>query len=78
MPRFVIDLGDIEMSKDQESRLAGSLQKTALGALADLKFEQPFISRFPHDWYGLIMRKDIDRIFDADKLVGRALFELQR
>ena len=34
MARFVIDLGNIELSRDDEQELAASLQKVALGKVA--------------------------------------------
>lgn len=72
MPRFVIDLGDIEMSSDQVQALNGDLQKTALAHVSGLKFDSPFAIRFPWEWLGLIMRRDFERLgkFEAEIVAG--------
>jgi hypothetical protein len=73
MPRFVIDLGDIEMSPEAQASLNGDLQKVALGHLAGLRYEKPFAIRFPRDWLGLILRRDFEHIFGIEKELGALL-----
>lgn len=71
MPRFVIDLGDIDMPPEQVQAINADLQKTALGHLTGIRFERPIAVRFPWEWLGLIARLDIDRVTAAEKeIVG--------
>ena len=72
MARFVIDLGDIEMSKKAQYALNQDLQKTALGHVAQIDIKQPFALRFP-EWLGLILRRDFDTLVKAENLVGEQL-----
>ena len=72
MTRFVVDLGDVALSKEAHSAIAGDIQKLVLGHLAGLRFEQPFITKFPRDWYGLIARLTFDGILEGEKLVNRS------
>jgi hypothetical protein len=73
MPRFVIDLGDIEMSAEAQSSLNSDLQKVALTHLSGLRYDRPFAIRFPHEWLGLILRADFDRILNVEKDLGQVL-----
>lgn len=73
MPRFVIDLGDIELSKEATASLSEDLQKVALGYVAGLRFDQPFAVRFPPEWLGLILRRDFDVLMRTEKELGRVL-----
>lgn len=73
MPRFVIDLGDIDMSKEAQDKLNHDLQKVALGHIAGLRFEKPFVIRFPPEWLGFILRRDFDSLFGAEKALDRVL-----
>lgn len=72
MTRFVVDLGDLKMSKEAQMALSTDLQKTALAHLAGIRFEDPFITKFPRDWWGLIARKDFEGLLDGEKILGRA------
>jgi hypothetical protein len=76
MPRFVIDLGDVEMSKSDEMALGADLQKTALGYLAGIKFQEPFVVRFPWDWLGLIARRDFDSLKISEQVLIKSLDSL--
>lgn len=67
MPRFVIDLGDIDMSPEDVQQLNGSLQKVALGHLAGMKFEKPVVVHFPWEWLGIILRRDFDHLYRAQE-----------
>lgn len=73
MPRFVVDLGDVEMSAEAQSALNRDIQKVALGHLAELKMERPIAVKFPHDWVGLIARLDFDRLAAVEKELGAIL-----
>lgn len=74
MARFVVDLGDIEMTEKQEAALAGAIQKVALAHVAEVGAEKPFLSYFPREWYGYILRHQLDGLLDAHKELGRAYF----
>ena len=77
MARFVIDLGDVEMSKDAQAQLNTQLQQTALAAVAGIKVDKPLVVRFPWEWLGIILRRDIDGIFEADKVISRSLYDMR-
>ena len=72
MTRFVVDLGDIALSKETQSAIAGDLQKVVLGHIAGMRYEQPFITKFPREWWGLVARLNFDHLLDAEKQLGRA------
>ncbi|QYK43237.1 MAG: hypothetical protein KF887_09145 [Paracoccaceae bacterium] len=67
MPRFVIDLGDIEMPPEKVQAINADLQKTALSHLTGIKFERPIAVRFPWEWLGLVARLDLERVQIAEK-----------
>jgi len=73
MPRFVIDLGDIEMNEDDQRALSGALQKVALGHLAGLRWEKPVAIRFPWEWLGLIARRNFDEVLLVEKQIAEHL-----
>lgn len=72
MPRFVVDIGDIEMSQELQEIISADLQKTVLAHVAKLRWDEPFIVKFPKDWWGLILRKRFEAMLDGEKLVQRA------
>ena len=74
MARFVVDLGDIEMNKDQEMALSGAIQKVAMAHLAQIAVEKPFVSHFPREWYGYILRREIGGLIDAEKTLAKSFF----
>jgi hypothetical protein len=77
MPRFVIDLGDIEFSREDEIALAADLQKTAMAHVARIQTAEPQAFKFPRDWYGLVMRKSFDLVFETEKQIARGLHDLK-
>jgi hypothetical protein len=77
MPRFVIDLGDIDMSPEMEMDLNRDLQRTALGYVAGLKFDKPFAVRFPIEWLGIILRRDFDHLFKAERNVADTIGDVR-
>ena len=77
MPRFVIDLGDIEMSPEDVQALNGHLQKTALSHLTGLKFERPIAIHFPWEWLGIVMRRDFEHIFKAQEEIVAGLGDVR-
>lgn len=72
MTRFVVDLGDIALSKETQAAISGDMQKLVLGHLAGMRYDQPFVTKFPRDWWGLVARHDFDMLFDAEKQLNRA------
>ncbi|WP_137703043.1 hypothetical protein [Marimonas lutisalis] len=81
MARFVIDLGDVELSREAEMELSAELQKVALGHVAASGagriVEQPFAIRFPHEWLGLILRHKIDDIIQVEKQLGDVMGKIR-
>lgn len=73
MARFVVDLGDVKISKDKEAAIAHAIQKAALSELADLPLPGPFVSHFPREWLGFILRKEIGALEAAEKQIGQAV-----
>ena len=77
MPRFVIDLGDIDMSSEDVQLLNRDLQKTALSHLSGLKFERPIALHFPWEWLGIVLRRDFDHIFKAQEEIVAGLGDVR-
>ena len=71
MARFVIDTGDIDLSGTQEAALNNELQRTALGFLADLRFDGVVGLRLPDpSWYGLLIARNPDIIPKMERELG--------
>ncbi len=74
MARFVVDLGDIKMSKEAQAELNDALQRTALKHIAGMRFEDPLAVKFPGPIiWGIIIRPDFDRVFQAEKQLEEVL-----
>lgn len=71
MTRFVVDLGDLEISKATEAQISQNIQKTVLASLADLKLDNPFVIGFPYPWPGFIWRRDFDQFKVAEKELSK-------
>ena len=65
MPRFVIDLGDIEMTGEAQRALRHALQKVALSHVAAQRTDIPFALRCPPGWLGAILRREVDSMIPA-------------
>lgn len=73
MPRFVIDLGEIDMSEDDVERLNADLQKVALNHIAELRLDKPLAFKFPRPFpWGIIIGPDFDRVLQAEKQLTTA------
>ena len=48
------------------------MHKLVLGHLAGIRYDRPFVTKFPRDWWGLVARHDFDMLFDAEKQLNRA------
>ena len=73
MPRFVVDLGDIDMSSAAQQELSASIQKTVLTHVSDLKYEKPFGTYFPRHWYGIILHPDLNRLPELEVDLGKRM-----
>lgn len=73
MARFVIDTGDIEISKDDQMALQTELQQVAMGHVAKMGFDKPFAVKFPREWYGIILHPELGRIPELEKELGERL-----
>ena len=74
MTRFVVDLGDVALSKDAAAALNAEIQKVALTHIAGIH-EKPIAIRFPRDWWGLIMRQDFEALLEGQKSLERGLLQ---
>lgn len=51
--RFVVDLGNVEISERQQQEIEVAIQQAALGAVAKLDYRGDLIARFPREWLGI-------------------------
>ena len=77
MPRFVIDLGDVELSSDASQRLGNELQKVALSHISGMGSLDALAIRFPREWVGLIARKDFESLKAVDKEIHAGIGKVQ-
>lgn len=56
--RFVVDFGEIEMTKQTRQHIEKKIQSAALSALGEIDFQGDFVARFPRDWFGGIIVLD--------------------
>lgn len=75
MSRFVIDLGDVPLSKEATAALNADLQKVALSHIAGLQLDKPWVVKFPRDWLGFILRKDFEAILEGQKALEKGLLQ---
>ncbi len=75
MTRFVIDLGDVPLSKEASAALNADLQKVALTHIAGLQLDKPWVVRFPRDWWGFILRKDFEAMLEGQKALERGILQ---
>ena len=74
MARFVIDTGDVDLSSAQEAALNNQLQRTALGFLADLRFDGVVGVRLPDpSWYGMLISRNPGAIPQMERELGGLL-----
>ena len=74
MTRFVVDLGDLDVPEDLRRTISEDLQKTVLSHVAKLRFEDPIAIKFPKEWWGLIARRRLDHIIDAEAMLQKGLY----
>jgi hypothetical protein len=81
MARFVIDLGDVKLSREAEQELASELQRVALGQVASAGagriVDQPYAIRFPQEWLGLILRDRFEDVLQIEKQFGEVMGQFQ-
>ncbi|GAB5437378.1 MULTISPECIES: hypothetical protein [Roseobacteraceae] len=73
MARFVVDTGDLDMDRNSELELQSDIQKLVLGHVARTGFEKPWITKFPHEWYGIILNPELDPLLGREKELGGLL-----
>ncbi len=73
MARFVIDTGDIEISREDHMQIQSELQQVTLKHVARLGFDKPFVVRFPIDWYGIILHPELGGLRELEKDIGARL-----
>lgn len=70
MTRFVVDLGDIALTKEAQTAINKDIQKAVMVHLAAVQPEKAYSFRFPRDWYGFILRQEMAAIAEAEKAIG--------
>lgn len=78
MARFVIDLGDMELSDADAQELNAELQQVALKHVAAARPKAPLAFKFPDIFpWGIIIRHDLDRVLDAERALHGAMKDLR-
>ena len=75
MTRFVVDLGDIALSKEVQAAINADMQKVALSHLVGYVVEKPYVFHFPREWLGLIARQDFEALLEGEKALGRGILQ---
>lgn len=70
MARFVVDTGDLDMDRNSELELQSDIQKLVLGHIARTGYEKPWITKFPHEWYGIILHPELEPLLNREKELG--------
>ncbi len=73
MARYIVDTGDLKMDRDSELELQSDIQRLVLGHVARTGFEKPWVTKFPRDWYGIILHPDLDPLLEREKEWGGML-----
>jgi len=73
MARFVVDLGDIKMSREAQQALADDIQKVVLARVAEVRIDKPFAIKFPIPFPGIILGPEFDRVLELEKQLGERL-----
>lgn len=73
MARFVVDTGDIDISKEDQVLLQQGMQQLVLSHVARLGFDKPFAVKFPREWYGIILHPELDRLRDIEMDIGKRI-----
>ena len=68
--RFVVDMSDVEMSDKAAAEIQGSIQKSVLESLVDLRVSDNLAIRFPREWWGIILSPELDRLKGLDKEIN--------
>lgn len=73
MTRFVVDTGALDIDKTSQLQLQEEIQKVVLAHVARTGFEKPWVTKFPHEWYGIILHPDLEPLLEREKLIGGML-----
>ncbi len=71
--RFVVDMSDVKMSDKAAAEIQGSIQKTVLESLVNLRVSDNLAIRFPREWWGIILNPEFDRLGRLDKEINESL-----
>jgi len=77
MARFVVDIGDVHMSKEALLELNKAIQSTALAHIGRHAGTDLIVTKFPKDWWGLIAYPDLGPLLDIEKTLGRNVLGLK-
>ncbi len=73
MARFVIDTGEVDMSKEDVMSLQVELQQVTLSHVAKLGIDKPWVTKFPREWLGIVLRGGLDEVFGIEQEIGKQL-----
>lgn len=74
MARFVIDLGDMDISDSDAEELNAELQQVALKHVAGWRPKEPLAFKFPEIFpRGIIIRHEFERVLEAENALQGAL-----
>ena len=51
--RFVVDLGNVELSEKAIQNVESQIQKAALTAIAEVDYRGDLVAHFPKEWLGI-------------------------
>lgn len=77
MARFVVDTGDVELDRASEMQLQSEIQSLVLSHVARAGFEKPWVTKFPQEWYGIILHPELDPVLQREAVIGKALAGLK-
>jgi len=72
--KFIVDFGDIEMSREVRNGIEKEIQSAVLSAVAEMDFEGDLVARFPiGKWGGIILRREfVSRLDQRTEAIERA------
>lgn len=70
MTRFVVDLGNIELSETATRELDAAIKTTVMSRLADMQLREPLVVKFPNTFpWGIIIGPDLDMVRETEKFL---------
>ena len=71
MARFVVDIGDVQMSKESMLELNKTIQSVALAHIGKHAATDLLVTKFPREWWGIIIHPDFGPLKDLEATLGR-------